>query len=206
MSLLIDLDHVAAGDRTRSWLQTFSDHYLDLDIRFRSDRYPAGKIVRSQLGSVTVSAMASVAQSHERTSVLMDDDVDSLFGWMQLRGGAHLAQCGREVDLRPGRFVILDAAQPYYADFREDYQILTIKIPRVFVEDVIQSKQELINFGIDERHGSMVITDYFRRMARDFNTISFEHQVRMGAHGVRLMVDTVACAANARQASASSSP
>ena len=50
MSLLIDLDHVAAPDRSRSWVQTIRDFYFDLDIRFRSDRRPVGKIVRTQLG------------------------------------------------------------------------------------------------------------------------------------------------------------
>ena len=206
MSLLIDLDDVAAGNRAHSWSQTLRDHYLDLDIRFRSERPPAGKIVRSPLGSIVVSAMSSVAQTHDRTPLEMSDDIDHLFGWMQLRGDAHLAQCGREVDLRPGRFVILDAAQPYHAAFRDEYQILTIKIPRIYFEDVLQSKRDLINLCIDERHGSLVITDYFRRMAQNFDRISFEHRVRMSAHGVRLMVDSVAGAASARQTSASPSP
>lgn len=205
MSLLIDLDDVAAGNRAHSWSQTFCDHYLDLDVRFRSARPPAGKIVRSQLGAITVSGIASVPQSHDRRPQEMSDDIDHLFGWMQLRGQAHLSQCDREVDLRPGSFVILDAAQPYHAAFLEDYQTLVVKIPRIFFEDVLQSKQDLINLCIEERHGSFVIADYFRRMAQNFQGITLENRVRMSAHGVRLMVDTVV-GASARETSASPSP
>ena len=153
-----------------------------------------------------MSAFASVAQSHERTPLQMSDDVDHLFGWLQLRGNARLAQCGREVGLRPGQFVILDAAQPYRADFLEDYQTLTIKIPRIYVEDVLQSKFDFINSRIDERHGSMVIADYFRRMAQNYDNIPHDHKVRMSVHGVRLMVDSVAGATSAPETSASSSP
>ena len=206
MSVLIDLDDVAAGDRSRSWSQTFRDFYLDLDIRFRSDRRPVGKIVRSQLGSMTLSVFASVAQTQERTPPRMSDDIDHLFGWLQLRGDAHLAQCGREVDLHPGRFVLLDAAQPYRADFLEDYQALAIKIPRVYVQHLLRSRQELINLCIEERHGSMVIAEYFLRMVRNFDNMSSEHKVRMGAHGVRLMIDAVAGAARCEETSFTSSP
>jgi hypothetical protein len=193
MTPLVDLDDVAASERAKVWDATIKRHYLDLDIRFRSKLTPGGTIVQSRVGAMTLAAVSSVAQVHERTASGMSDDVDHLFGIMLLRGAMRLAQEGRDVCLTPGCLVMLDAAKAYRAEF-DDYGIFVMKIPRLYFAGTFQTANDIVNVRVGERHGSMVVVDYFKRLARGYPGCSREQGVRMSAFGVELLVSAVAAA------------
>jgi hypothetical protein len=189
MSLLLDLRKVAIGNRGRAWHETVRANYLDLDIRFAGNAAPTGTIVQTRIGAMTFSSIASAAQTHERTSECLDDEVDHLFAWLQLRGHLHLEQRGRATDIQPGCFVIWDANEHYRADFRDEHQGIAIRIPRLFFQGAFAAQRDIINVRIDHQEGSTVIVDYFRRMARGFDSLSDDQKVLMSEYGIRLMTE-----------------
>jgi hypothetical protein len=193
MNPLIDLDDIAASERASVWDRTIRRNYLDLNIRFRSERAPAGTIVQSRIGSMTFATVSSVAQVQERTAADLADDVDDLIGIMQLRGNMNLSQDSRDIRLTPGHLVVLDAAKPYRIEI-DDHQVFIMKIPRLYFQGAFLSAQDFINVSAGERHGSALVVDYFKRMAKAFQTLSRDQRVKMGAFGVELLVSTLAAA------------
>ncbi|WP_158811784.1 hypothetical protein [Beijerinckia sp. L45] len=193
MNPLIDLRNVNATERANVWDKTIRQNYLDLDIRFPSKLAPAGMIVQSRVGSMTLAAISSVAQVHERTASGITDDVDHLIAIMQMRGTMHLEQHDRDIRLTPGHLLVLDATKAYRAEF-DDYQIFVMKIPRLYFEGAFQSAHDIINVCVGENEGSTLVVDYFRRMGRAFQGLSREQRVKMSAFGVKLLVSTLTAA------------
>jgi AraC-like DNA-binding protein len=48
---------------------------------------------------------------------------------IQLHGGSRVAQDGREADLRPGDFVLLDSTRPYHMTFNAANKVMVVGIP-----------------------------------------------------------------------------
>jgi hypothetical protein len=192
VSSLLDLDEIPVSERAKVWDVTIKDNYLDLNIQFNPKATPTGKITQTRAGSITLGAVASVAQVHERTTAGILDDVDHMLVIMQLRGTMHLQEISRDVTLKPGSLLLLDPTRAYRADFADDYQLFTVKIPRIFFQGALQSDPAFLYGCIDERQGSALVVDYFRRMARGYDALTREQKVRMSAHGVKLLVSTLA--------------
>ena len=191
MDLLLDLRQVASGDRDRSWQEAVRSNYLDLDIRFAGTA-PAGTIVQSRVGAMTFGAIASAPQKHERSRARLSDEDDHLLAWMQFRGHSRWEQRGRNLDLRPGSFVIMDVGEEYSADLFEEHQGFAIRIPRLFFQGAFAAERDIVNVLVDRDEGSMLIVDFFRRMAREFEGLHPDQKVRMSEFGVRLMHEIVA--------------
>jgi len=56
--------------------------------------------------------------------------VEFCFANFQLEGSCVVRQDGQETLVSPGDFSVVDSTRPYFLDFREDWRVLSFRIPR----------------------------------------------------------------------------
>lgn len=95
-----------------------------------------GTVAQRPLGALSLARIDAQRQQVRRT----DDDIARAaeFGYyanFQLKGTSLMTQHGRSTVLRPGDLAIVDTAEPFAFDFRDDFRQLSMFVPRTVLED-----------------------------------------------------------------------
>jgi AraC-like DNA-binding protein len=117
-------------DQFSFWREVVWEAFVPVTLSAGDGDGFTGAVGASRIGSLGVAAIASEAQSVERT----DDDVrrspgEVFFLNMPLRGHSTVAQDGREAELRPGDFAVVDGARPFSLEFGEEFEQLSLVLP-----------------------------------------------------------------------------
>jgi AraC family transcriptional regulator, positive regulator of tynA and feaB len=89
-----------------------------------------GSVGASQIGPLGIAAIASEAQTVERTAADVRRRAgDVFFLNMPLRGRSTVAQDGRVAELGPGDFAVVDGARPFSLDFGADFEQISLILP-----------------------------------------------------------------------------
>src|ERR1700753_3428809 len=97
----------------------------------RGGVYPfLGSVGAARLGPLGIAAIASEAQTVERTAAdVRRRPGDVFFLNMPLRGHSTVAQDGRVAELGPGDFAVVDGARPFSLDFGADFEQISLILP-----------------------------------------------------------------------------
>lgn len=90
-----------------------------------------GTVAQRPLGALSLARIDAQRQRVRRT----DDDIARAaeFGYyanFQLRGTSLMTQHGRSTVLQPGDLAVVDTAEPFAFDFRDDFRQLSLFVPR----------------------------------------------------------------------------
>lgn len=97
-----------------------------------------GTVSQRPLGELSLARIDAQRQQVRRT----DADVARAaeFGYyanFQLKGSSLMTQHGRSTVLRPGDLAIVDTAEPFAFDFREDFRQLSFFVPRRLLDEQV---------------------------------------------------------------------
>jgi len=90
-----------------------------------------GRVDLMELGSSTRTRVKSERQLiSRRDHEIRRNPVSFYFANFQRRGTCIVRQDGRETRVCAGEFSIVDTTRPYFLDFRDDWDVLSFRIPR----------------------------------------------------------------------------
>ena len=112
------------------WREVVWDAFVPVTLTRPDDGGFAGAVTASGVGPIGVSAIASQAQTVERT----ESDVrrlagDVFFLNLPVQGGSTVAQGGRTARLGAGDFAILNGSRPFRLEFEEEFKQVSLTLP-----------------------------------------------------------------------------
>ncbi len=85
-------------------------------------------------------------------------DSDDLLICRQLSGAMTLEQCGRELTLHSGCFMLLDPRVPYSGSFSPSASLLVLKVPRHLLESRLGRAPQVISVSVAPVQGEAALT------------------------------------------------
>jgi AraC-like DNA-binding protein len=117
------------------WRELICQAFLDLtpesDLR---DGF-AGTVTQRPLGDLSIASIHSQRQHVRRTA--RDIARTPQYGYyanLQLRGTSLMTQHGRSTVLRPGDIALVNTAEPFAFDFRDDFRQLSFYVPKPLLD------------------------------------------------------------------------
>ena len=134
----------ATTDRLEVWRDLIRDNFVALDVHADRDAPFAGSVRTAGLGHLKVASVESGPQGCRRTRGLArrDGDVYLQVGLLS-RGGATLAQDGRQAVLRPGDFAVYETDRPFLWGLQGAWELLVFTWPRASVAATDTASQQL---------------------------------------------------------------
>ena len=132
-------DAPPAAQFTR-WRELICEAFLDLtpesDLR---DGF-AGTVTQWPLGGMSIARIDSQRQQVRRTARdIARVPQPGFYANFQVRGSSLMTQHGRSTVLRPGDLAVVDTTEPFQFDFRDDFQQLSLFLPRSLLEHQLGS-------------------------------------------------------------------
>lgn len=100
----------------------------------------AGTVTQWDLADLSIARIDSQRQQVRRT----EHDINraprvGYYANFQLRGSSLMTQHGRSTVLRPGDIALVDTAEPFAFDFREDFRQLSLYIPKPLLDNQLDA-------------------------------------------------------------------
>jgi len=100
----------------------------------------AGTVTQWDLADLSIARIDSQRQQVQRT----EHDINrapraGYYANFQLRGSSLMTQHGRSTVLRPGDIALVDTAEPFAFDFREDFRQLSLYIPKPLLDNQLDA-------------------------------------------------------------------
>jgi AraC-like DNA-binding protein len=168
-------------DRLDVWRDLIREHFVALDIHADSRDAFTGAVRTADIGHLKVASVRSGPQGCSRTPGLArrDPDVYLQVGLIA-RGGATVAQDGRDAVLRPGDFAVYETDRPFHWGLRGDWELLVFTWPRAAIALDTGASRQLTARALSGGDGLGAIVG---RMLRDLVT---SPPALSAAGGVRL--------------------
>jgi AraC family transcriptional regulator, positive regulator of tynA and feaB len=94
-------------------------------------------------------------------------DSEDLLICRQLSGQMTLEQCGREISLSSGSFMLLDPRVPYTGSYSSAASWLVLKVPRHFLESRLGRAPQVMSVAVDPVQGEAVLAASLLAMLPD---------------------------------------
>lgn len=158
---------VRPSEQFTRWRELICEAFLALtpesDVR---DGF-LGTVAQRPLGALSLARIDAQRQRVRRT----DDDIARAaeFGYyanFQLRGTSLMTQHGRSTVLHPGDLAVVDTAEPFAFEFRDDFRQLSLFVPRPVLEQQVAGQavptatrvQTAMGIGASIRHALDTLT------------------------------------------------
>jgi len=124
----------AQHERFSYWREVLCEAFVSLSPELKQ-RNPEpdflGEVSSRPLSLSTQTRVFSRTQYIQRRwDEIRRNPVDFCFANFQLEGSCVVRQDGQETLVSPGDFSVVDSTRPYFLDFREDWRVLSFRIPR----------------------------------------------------------------------------
>lgn len=135
MTVVVDTASVAPDERFALWAQVSSQVLEPKVVEAKGDedaseRSFSARLVRHQLGPLTLDHMRADASTAIRTPALIRaQDPDQFSLLLQLRGECFVTQDSRTATVRPGEFTSWQSSHPYTVGGDGPFEVLTVRIP-----------------------------------------------------------------------------
>jgi AraC family transcriptional regulator, positive regulator of tynA and feaB len=118
------------SDQFHFWREVVWEAFVPVTLASSGAGSFHGRVGASQIGPLGIAAIASEAQTVQRTAAdVRRRPGDVFFLNMPLRGHSTVAQDGRIAELGPGDFAVVDGARPFSLDFGANFEQLSLILP-----------------------------------------------------------------------------
>ncbi len=114
------------------WREVICEAFVSLEpVSKQTETAFVGEVNSRQLSRTARTTVFSRAQFiNRRWEEIRRNPVEYCFANFQLEGSCAVRQDGQETLVHPGDFSIVDTTRPYFLDFRDDWRVLSFRIPR----------------------------------------------------------------------------
>jgi AraC-like DNA-binding protein len=85
-------------------------------------------------------------------------DTDDILVCRQIAGCMAVEQCGREIFLNPGCFMLLDPRVPYTGLYSQSASLLLLRVPRQLLESRLGRAPQFMSVAVAPSHGEAALT------------------------------------------------
>jgi AraC-like DNA-binding protein len=118
------------SDQFSFWREVVWEAFVPVTLSSGGGAGFTGAVGASRIGSLGVAAIASQAQTVERTAADVRRSPGEVFFLnMPLRGHSTVSQDDRKAELGPGDFAVVDSARPFSLDFEGQFEQLSLVLP-----------------------------------------------------------------------------
>ena len=129
--MIVSTADVPEPRRFARWREILRESYFPLDLERSSSRPFTGEITTTRINQFSLTRVRGCEYRVLRTARRIREARDEfLLISVQIDGQLWLAQDGRETTLQPGDFACSDSTRPYTAGGLDDFETLTLHVPR----------------------------------------------------------------------------
>jgi AraC-like DNA-binding protein len=164
MPAMHNIEAVKAGDRFDQWHDVTCRNYSLSECRRTSDHPFRGQLTSRLFGALALSDGRSLSPDQIRLSrgpaEIRRDPRDHFMLYLVLGGEIGVVQDGREARARNGDLFLYDQTQPFTLDFRHDYRVILVNIPRPLLVSRLPKARRLTarRIGGDSKLGALAGT------------------------------------------------
>jgi AraC-like DNA-binding protein len=157
----------AQEQRFSYWREVLCQAFVSLDPVL-ADRRAAfdfvGEVGSRPLSMSMQTRVFSRAQLVQRRGEeIRRNPVEFCFANFQLEGSCVVRQDGQETLVSPGDFSIVDSTRPYFLDFRDDWRVLSFRIPREQLVSRLAAPYKSTARRVDGSTGMGLVASRFAR-------------------------------------------
>ncbi len=154
------------------WREVLCEAFVSLDPVIKPHAQPfLGRVHSQDLYQTAQTQICSRGQFiNRRWEEIRRNPVEYCFANFQLEGSCVVRQDGQETLIRPGGFAVVDSTRPYYLDFREDWRVLSFRIPRNQLVSRLASPRQTMANAVDGQSGLGLVASRFARSLDQVNT------------------------------------
>lgn len=129
-----------------------------------------GEISYADYGDFALSVKRATGEKVSRSRTLISrgtEDREYLYALFQSRGTGLITQAGHTAEVRPGRVVIYDSAQPFSLDYAEPYEQIVVHLPaeRAFTDAGLRPSTDLLAVEIPVDGALASVSAFFQNLA-----------------------------------------
>ncbi len=157
----------APRERFSYWREVLCQAFVSLNPELRQrDAEP------KFLGEVSSRPLSLSAQTRvfsrpqfiqRRWDEIRRNPVEFCFANFQLEGSCVVRQDGQETLVSPGDFSVVDSTRPYFLDFREDWRVLSFRIPREQLVSRLAAPRQAMARCVSGHSGLGLVANRFAR-------------------------------------------
>jgi AraC-like DNA-binding protein len=195
MKTTITTRNIGQAARSRHWHEAIGSTYFPLDLSFRSPEAFDGELTSWQLGTVSLSRLASDALLYRRLSRhLTSQGPEEFLVTVPTRSEVRFSQCGRDVRANPGAFFIERSHEPYEFSHARAADLWVMKVSLEMLGGRVRAPDRFCSLEFDARNGaSGLFVDMVRLIPQRYDAMTEETRVTVG----RQLVDLLALALQA---------
>lgn len=164
----------AQDQRFSYWREVLCEAFVSLNPVL-GDRQAAfnfvGEVASRPLSLSAQTRVFSRAQLVQRRSEeIRRNPVEFCFANFQLEGSCVVRQDGQETLMSPGDFSVVDSTRPYSIDFRDDWRVLSFRIPREQLVSRLAVPYKATAHRVDGSTGMGLVASRFARSLEQVDT------------------------------------
>lgn len=147
-------DQIVPSQRSAHWNRVISETYFPLQLIFRDPSEFSGTLERRQMGSVSLSRLATEPLQYERrpTHISHTHEEEYLITVPRL-SPVEFRQLGREVRCDPGGFILERGDEPYRFAYGASNELSVLKISKKSLAEKVRDPDRFCARTIDARSG-----------------------------------------------------
>lgn len=153
------------------WREVLCEAFVSLDpVRQRMEPGFAGEVCSRPLDRTMQTSVASSAQFlNRRNEEIRRNPVEFIFVNFQLEGACIVRQDGHEAMVQAGDFSIVDTTRPYFLDFRDDWRVLSFRMPRTQFLSKLAAPRDATARCLSGSHGAGLVATRFAHSLQDLH-------------------------------------
>lgn len=162
-------EQITPNQRASHWERVIGETYLPLQLTFRNAARFSGMLERRQMGSVSLSRLATEALQYERrpTHITNAREEEYLIT-VPRRTPVEFKQMGREIRCDPGGFILERGDEPYRFSYDATNELSVLKISKRSLAEKIRDPDRFCARTIDARSGLPAL---FTSMMQQLHTL-----------------------------------
>lgn len=184
-------DQIVPGQRSAHWGRVITETYFPLHLTFRDPAGFTGTLERRQMGSVSLSRLATMPLQYERrpTHISHTREEEYLITVPRL-SPVEFKQMGREVRCDPGGFILERGDEPYRFAYDTPNELSVLKISKKSLSEKVRDPDRFCARIIDSRSG---LASLFTAMMQQLHSLPLNEGRAAEVLG-RQMVEVLALA------------
>lgn len=147
-------DRIAPPQRAAHWDRVISETYFPLHLTFREARDFSGRLVRRQLGQVSLSRLTTEAlQFERRPHHLSHIREEEYLITLPRHSPVEFRQLGREVRCDPGGFILERGDEPYRFSYDTANDLNVLKVSKRALAEKVRDPDRFCAKIVDARAG-----------------------------------------------------
>jgi AraC-like DNA-binding protein len=157
----------AQGERFSYWREVLCEAFVSLDPVLRHGRAGPDFLGAVDSRPLSLSAQTRVFSRAQliqrRWEEIRRNPVEFCFVNFQLEGSCVVRQDSQETLVSPGDFSVVDTTRPYFLDFRDDWRVLSFRIPREQLVSRLAAPRQATARCVSGRTGPGLVAARFAR-------------------------------------------